>query len=93
MLDNTLIIYLSDSGEAHHPNLLECPVILLGNLGGKLKSKNRLLEYPKYGAAGHKTLANLYLAFLHTPPASLATSSAFRIRSCWISIQGDRWRN
>jgi hypothetical protein len=65
MLDNTLIIYLSDSGEAHHPNLLEWPVILLGNLGGRLKSGNRLLEYPKYGTTGHKTLANLYLAFLH----------------------------
>ena len=65
MLDNTLIIYLSDSGEAHHPNLLEWPVILLGNLGGRLKAGNCLLKYPRYAAKGHKTMASLYLSFLH----------------------------
>ncbi|MCY2964292.1 MAG: hypothetical protein NT069_11770, partial [Planctomycetota bacterium] len=32
--------------------------------GGKLKS-GRLLEYPKYQAAGHRTTANLFLSLLH----------------------------
>jgi hypothetical protein len=65
MLDNTLIVYMSDSGESHHPNLLEWPVILLGNLGGNLNAGNRLLEYPKYAAKGHKTMENLYMSLLH----------------------------
>ena len=65
MLDNTLIIYLSDSGEAHHPNLKEWPVVLLGGLAGRLKSGGRYLQFPTYQTAQHRTLANLYLTLLH----------------------------
>lgn len=65
VLDNTLIVYLSDSGESHHPNLREWPVVLLGNLGGSVKAGGRLLEYPKYQAQGHRTIGNLYLSLLH----------------------------
>ncbi len=64
MLDNTLIVYLSDSGDGHHPNLTEWPVILLGNLGGKLKTAGRYLQFPQYGAKGHRTMANFYLGLL-----------------------------
>lgn len=64
MLDNTLIVYLSDSGEAHHPNLKEWPVILLGGLAGKLKPGGRYLQLPPYQAKKHRTLANLYLTLL-----------------------------
>lgn len=64
VLDNTLIVYLSDSGESHHPRLQEWPVVLLGNLGGGLKAGGRYLEYPKYQSAGHRTLSNLYLSLL-----------------------------
>jgi hypothetical protein len=65
MLDNTLIVYISDSGESHHPNLEEWPVVLLGNLGGKLKTNGRYLEFPCYQSKGHRTLASLYCTFLH----------------------------
>lgn len=44
MLDNTLIVYLSDSGDSHHPSLQEWPVVLIGNLGGKLKTEGRYLH-------------------------------------------------
>ena len=64
MLDNTLIVYLSDSGEAHHPNLKEWPVILLGGLAGKLKPGGRYLQMPPYLAKKHRTLSNLYLTLL-----------------------------
>ncbi|MSR53534.1 MAG: DUF1552 domain-containing protein [Gemmataceae bacterium] len=64
VLDNTLIVYLSDSGEGHHPNLKEWPVVLLGNLGGKLNAGGRFLEFPKYQAKGHRTIGNLYRSFL-----------------------------
>jgi hypothetical protein len=65
VLDRTLIVYLSDSGEQHHS--FEChrwPVVLLGNLGGRLRTNGRFLEYPSYRRNGHRTLANLYLALL-----------------------------
>lgn len=65
MLDNTLFIYLSDSAENHHSTCFEWPVVLLGNLGGRLKAGDRFLNYPRYGIAGHRTMANLYTTFLH----------------------------
>jgi len=65
MLDNTLIVYLSDSGESHHPNLQEWPVVLIGDLGGALKTAGRYLQFPKYGATAHRTMANLYCTLLH----------------------------
>lgn len=64
MLDNTLIVYLSDAGEAHHAKCLEWPFVLIGNAGGRLKS-GRYLEYPWWGNTGHKTIGNLYATFLH----------------------------
>jgi hypothetical protein len=65
MLDNTVIVYLSDSGDGHHPQLWEWPVVLLGNLGGALKTNGRYLQFPCYGAKNHRTLANLYCTLLH----------------------------
>lgn len=65
MLDNTVIVYLSDSGESHHPRLYDWPVIVLGDLGGKLNTRGRLLQLPGYGNAGHRTMANFYLSLLH----------------------------
>ncbi|MEI6234792.1 MAG: DUF1552 domain-containing protein [Planctomycetota bacterium] len=65
MLDNSLIVYLSDSGESHHPNLREWPAVLIGNLGGKLKTSGRYLQFPAYETKKHRTMANLYCSFLH----------------------------
>lgn len=62
MLDNTLIIYLSDAAEKHHGSCLEWPFILLGGLAGR---GGRYLQYPGYGAEGHRTIANLYNTLMH----------------------------
>jgi hypothetical protein len=70
MLDNTAIVYLSDSAESHHAKCLEWPLVVLGNLGGKLKADGRYLEYPRYGRPGHRGLACLYSTFLHAVGAS-----------------------
>ena len=65
VLDRTLIVNLSDAAEEHHPQAEIWPVVLLGNLGGRLKTGGRLLQFPRYGRAGHRTMANLYLTLLH----------------------------
>lgn len=65
VLDNTLIIYMSDFGDRHHPSYLQWPVVLLGNLGGSLKTNGRFLEYPKYGKPGHRTFGTFYTSLLH----------------------------
>jgi len=64
-LDNTLIVWMSDSGEEHHGFCAEWPLVLLGNLGGRLKTAGRFLQFPTYQSAGHRTIANFYLALLH----------------------------
>jgi len=69
MLDNTLIVYLSDSGEGHHPSLYEWPVVLIGTLGGRLKTGGRYLQFPAYGTKNHRTTANLFLTLLHAAGA------------------------
>ena len=64
MLDNTVIVYLSDGAEAHHSRTWEWPFVMLGNAGGKLKA-GRYVDYPGYGMLGHRTTANLYTTFLN----------------------------
>ena len=64
MLDNTVIVYLSDGAEAHHSRTWEWPFVMLGNAGGKLKA-GREVDYPGYGMLGHRTAANLYTTFLN----------------------------
>ncbi len=65
MMDNTLVVYMSDSAEGHHPVCMEWPFVFIGNLGGRLKLGNRYLRYPHYGNEGHRTIANLYISLLH----------------------------
>jgi len=67
MLDNTLIVYLSDAAEKHHGSCIEWPFVLLGGLGNRLKPRpgGRYLQYPGYGKPGHHTIANFYNTLLH----------------------------
>jgi hypothetical protein len=44
MFDNRLIVYLSDAAEAHHSMCKEWPFVLIGDLGGQLKT-GRYVEY------------------------------------------------
>jgi len=70
MMDNTLIVYLSDSAEDHHDSCYEWPLLMLGNLGGRLKAGDRLLNVPGYhSSANHRTMAQFYTALLHAAGA------------------------
>jgi len=64
MLDNTLIVYLSDAAEGHHSRCWEWPFVMVGNLGGKIKS-GRYVDYPYWGKKGHREIGNLYTTLLH----------------------------
>ena len=64
MLDHTCIIYLSDSAESHHSRCWDWPMVVIGDLGGRLKTRGRFLCFPKYAAKGHKTTANFFLTLL-----------------------------
>ena len=65
MMDNTLVVYLSDAADQHHAKAYEWPIILVGDLGGRLKTANRYLRYPWHGQTGHRTVANFYTSLLH----------------------------
>jgi hypothetical protein len=69
MLDNTLIVWMSDSGEGHHGFCGEWPLILVGGLGDRLKTSGRFLQFPGYQEdakeTANRTIRNFYLSLLH----------------------------
>ncbi len=69
MMDNTVILYLSDSAENHHSSCFDWPMVMVGNLGGRLKPNDRFLNFAKYGAKGHATIGMLYTTLLHAAGA------------------------
>ncbi|MEM7394741.1 MAG: DUF1552 domain-containing protein, partial [Verrucomicrobiota bacterium] len=73
MLDNTLLVFTSDYGPAHHPGNPRkgggYPYILVGDLGGRLMTRGRCLLHPSYGESKGRSMANLYTTFLHAAGA------------------------
>jgi hypothetical protein len=69
MLDNTMIIYLSDTGEAHHSSRKEWPFVIVGGRNHKLRTAGRYLRYPRYQQPGHKTIGNWYNSILEASGA------------------------
>ena len=65
LLDNTSIIYLSDSGNEHHGNLGEWPYLVLGGNGGRLNIAGRYIQYPHYGHSSHRTIGNWWTTWLN----------------------------
>ncbi len=65
MLDNTMIVYLSDAGEAHHGALHEWPFLVLGGCGGRLNIPGNYIRMPDYGQSGHGTIGNFYTSILN----------------------------
>jgi len=61
MLDNTLIVYTSCAGGSHHAGQEDWPFVLVGGVRQRLKM-GQYLQFPTYLNAGHRTVANLYLA-------------------------------
>ena len=67
MLDNTIVLFTSDSAESHHSRCREWPMVMIGNPGNKpIPKGGRFIHYPWYGNKGHRTIANLYNTFLHS---------------------------
>lgn len=75
MLDNTLVVFTSDSAETQHSAAGNWPFVLLGNLGGRIRT-NQLVLYPMrersiaggvggIGATSNPTINTLYNTLLH----------------------------
>lgn len=66
MLDNTVIVYVSDNSDKHHSSATEWPIVVLGNMRARLKSAGTFLAYPRYGSANHhQTIGNWLTTLCH----------------------------
>ena len=65
MLDNTVIVYLSDAAEAHHSRCGQWPFVLIPGKNTGLRG-GRYLDFPHYMQDGHREIGNLYTTLLHT---------------------------
>jgi hypothetical protein len=65
MLDNTMIVYISDSGDRHHGKLDSWPMVVLGGGGKTMKLAGRYLQFPGYGQKDHKTIGNWWTSVLN----------------------------
>ncbi|MFN3151544.1 DUF1552 domain-containing protein [Bremerella sp.] len=63
MLDNTVIVYLSDAAEGHHSRCWEWPFVLIPGKNTGLQG-GRYIDYPYYGNNGHREIGNLYATLL-----------------------------
>ena len=75
MLDNTLVVFMSDSAETQHSAAGNWPFVLLGNLGGRIRT-NQIVLYPMQertiaggvggaGLSANPTINTLYNTLLH----------------------------
>jgi hypothetical protein len=65
MLDNTIIVYMSDAPDTHHSTGYEWPLAIVGNLKGKMNLGGHYINFPGYGKPGHHTVGALYTTFLN----------------------------
>jgi len=65
MLDNTMIVYFSDSANKHHGDCLEWPYVVIGGCSGKLNIPGRYIRYAKYGEKNCRTIGNWWTTLLN----------------------------
>jgi len=65
MLDNTMIIYISPSGDRHHGLLDSWPMVVLGGCSQRMKLPGRYIQFPGYGKKNHKTIGNWWTSVLN----------------------------
>ena len=63
MLDNTVVLYLSDAAEGHHSRCWHWPFVMLPGKNTGIKG-GRYLDYPYWGNDGHREIGNLYTTLL-----------------------------
>jgi hypothetical protein len=65
MLDNTLLLYMSDNGEKHHSTAEEWAMLLIGGNNMGFKTDGRSVTYPREGHANNRQTSNMFNSMLH----------------------------
>ncbi|PZR10497.1 MAG: hypothetical protein DI536_19835 [Archangium gephyra] len=65
MLDNTIIVYMSDNGEQHHSEAREWPTLLVGGNALGFKTDGRTVVFPGDGRPANRQMSNLFNTLGH----------------------------
>jgi len=65
MLDNTSIVFINDNGNQHHSKYNSYPLVMLGDMGGALRTGGRLIEYPNRKQSGTRGLGEFWNTISH----------------------------
>jgi hypothetical protein len=65
MLDNTIILFMSDNGEQHHSSGEEWPMLLVGGSGLGLKTNGQTLVYPSFQNTNNRQVSNVFNTLGH----------------------------
>jgi len=65
MMDNTLVVYLSDAPGTHDWTSMDSPLLLVGDISGRLKLGGRYINSPGHGKLGHRTVGSFYTTMLN----------------------------
>lgn len=65
MLDHTLIVFMSDNGDAHHSTAANWPMLLVGGGALGLRTGGRALVYPPHRAAANRRVSNVFNTLGH----------------------------
>lgn len=65
MLDNTVILFMSDNGEQHHSEAREWPLLLVGGNALGFKTDGRTVVFPGDGRSGNRQMSNVFNTLGH----------------------------
>lgn len=65
MLDNTVIVLMSDNGDTHHSQAGNWPALVVGGAGMGLAAGGRTIAYPHWQNSGNRRVSNLFNTLGH----------------------------
>jgi hypothetical protein len=65
MLDNTLMLYMSDNGEKHHSRANEWPMLMMGGQKLGFNTDGRSVVYPRQGHDNNRQVSNIFNSLGH----------------------------
>jgi hypothetical protein len=65
MLDNTLMLYMSDNGEKHHSKAEEWPMLLVGGQNLGFRTDGRSVVFPRVGNDANRQVSNMFNTLGH----------------------------
>ena len=65
MLDNTLLLHMSDNGEKHHSLAEEWVMLMIGGNNMNFQTDGRSVSYPRFNHENNRQISNMFNTLLH----------------------------